>query len=282
MNKADNPFFHPSPVRFVSREGRVCLVLELALHLLFAGWIGWVESGEKAELTAPITGMLVSGSGGMGGHAGDRAGNGVAKGEGQPEKRPAAARVRTGSDRSFSGKSDTGRERATGRESAAAVPGKTVSEKSLSGEAIAEKTGAGDFAGREKRNGNEAGTSAGTVAGSNGNGGHETGGSGKGGNGSGSGGTAGPYADAALFSNPKPHYPAVSRRMGEEGVVVLSVYILADGRVADVKVKRSSGFPRLDESALKTVRHWRYVPAKKDGRAVAFRYVQPVRFSLND
>ena len=70
--------------------------------------------------------------------------------------------------------------------------------------------------------------------------------------------------------------------MGEEGLVVLSVYIRADGTVGEVSIKKSSGFRRLDESALKTVRRWRYAPAKRHGKPVAIRYTQPLRFSLND
>jgi TonB family protein len=113
--------------------------------------------------------------------------------------------------------------------------------------------------------------------------GYGYGGTGKGnGSGNGSGDFSGPYGRAGSSGNPKPPYPAVSRRMGEEGVVVLSVMIEADGTVSDVKLKHSSGFPRLDASALKTVRHWWYVPARKNGRPVAFRYVQPIRFSLDD
>ena len=110
-----------------------------------------------------------------------------------------------------------------------------------------------------------------------GNGTNITGGSGKGGS-----GFSGPYTDAGFFSNPKPPYPAVSRRMSEEGTVLLSVHIQADGRVDEVKLKRSSGFPRLDDSAMKTVRHWRYVPAKRNGKPIPYWYAQPIRFSLDD
>lgn len=101
---------------------------------------------------------------------------------------------------------------------------------------------------------------------------------------SGKGGTgfSGPYSDAGFFSNPKPPYPAVSRRMNEEGIVLLSVHILADGRVDEVRLKRSSGFSRLDDSAMKTVRHWRYVPAKRNGKPIPYWYAQPIRFSLDD
>ena len=47
----------------------------------------------------------------------------------------------------------------------------------------------------------------------------------------------------------KPAYPSLSRRLGEQGVVVLEFTIEADGKVLDAKVKKSSGHPRLDEAA---------------------------------
>ncbi|MEO8443459.1 MAG: TonB family protein, partial [Gammaproteobacteria bacterium] len=46
----------------------------------------------------------------------------------------------------------------------------------------------------------------------------------------------------------QPEYPPTSRRLGEEGSVVLQVLIAADGSVKDGKVQTSSGFPRLDEA----------------------------------
>jgi periplasmic protein TonB len=90
-----------------------------------------------------------------------------------------------------------------------------------------------------------------------------------------------PRADAAHLSNPAPAYPSISRRMGEQGRVQLDVYILADGSVGEIKLKRSSGFPRLDQAALEAVRHWRYQPARRGNEAIAFWYVQPLIFSLD-
>jgi protein TonB len=88
--------------------------------------------------------------------------------------------------------------------------------------------------------------------------------------------------DAAHLNNPAPAYPALSRRFGEQGQVLLDVHILADGRVGDIKLRRSSGFSRLDGAALEAVRHWRYVPARHGNEPIAYWYVQPVTFSLND
>jgi periplasmic protein TonB len=89
-----------------------------------------------------------------------------------------------------------------------------------------------------------------------------------------------PRADAAHLNNPAPVYPSISRRLGEQGCVQLDVYILADGSVGEIKLKRSSGFPRLDQAALEAVRNWRYQPARRGNEAIAFWYVQPLTFSL--
>jgi protein TonB len=49
----------------------------------------------------------------------------------------------------------------------------------------------------------------------------------------------------------EPDYPAVSQRLGEQGSVVLQLYVDPSGRVIDSKVATSSGYPRLDEAARK-------------------------------
>ncbi len=90
-----------------------------------------------------------------------------------------------------------------------------------------------------------------------------------------------PRSDAAHLNNPAPAYPLLSRRLGEQGRVHLDVYILADGSVGEIKLKRSSGHPRLDQAALEGVRHWRYQPARRGNEAIPYWYVQPLVFSLD-
>lgn len=89
-----------------------------------------------------------------------------------------------------------------------------------------------------------------------------------------------PRSDAAHLSNPAPVYPALSRRLQEQGRVLFDVYILPDGSVGEIKLKRSSGFVRLDDAALEAVRRWRYVPAKRGDQPIPYWYVQPVDFSM--
>ena len=50
------------------------------------------------------------------------------------------------------------------------------------------------------------------------------------------------------------HYPRMARRLGLEGRVVLGFTILADGRLAGLRVVQSSGSELLDEAALEAVR----------------------------
>jgi periplasmic protein TonB len=89
-----------------------------------------------------------------------------------------------------------------------------------------------------------------------------------------------PRSDASFLNNPAPTYPAQSRRLREEGRVLVDVYILASGSVGEFRLKRSSGFARLDEAALQAVRQWRYVPAKRGDEPIAYWYVQPVDFAI--
>lgn len=90
-----------------------------------------------------------------------------------------------------------------------------------------------------------------------------------------------PRADAAMLNNPAPAYPAQSRRLREEGRVLFDVYILPDGSVGQIKLKRSSGFSRLDDAALEAVRRWRYIPAKRGNEPIPYWYVQPLDFQLD-
>lgn len=86
--------------------------------------------------------------------------------------------------------------------------------------------------------------------------------------------------DAAYLQNPKPLYPSMARRLGEQGQVLLRVQVTAEGTAADVVVQTSSGSSRLDQAALETVRKWRFVAAQQGGRAVAATIIVPIVFHL--
>jgi protein TonB len=89
-----------------------------------------------------------------------------------------------------------------------------------------------------------------------------------------------PRFDANYLNNPKPAYPLASRRLGEQGRVILRVSVRADGTPAEVTLDRSSGSTRLDQAALEAVRQWRFIPARRGDTAVAESVRVPISFSL--
>ena len=89
-----------------------------------------------------------------------------------------------------------------------------------------------------------------------------------------------PSSDADYLQNPTPAYPAHSRRLGEQGKVILRVLIGVDGTAQQAEIRQSSGFDRLDQSALATVQRWRYVPGKRAGVVEAMWFSIPVNFIL--
>ena len=89
-----------------------------------------------------------------------------------------------------------------------------------------------------------------------------------------------PSSNAEYLQNPKPPYPPMSKRLGEQGKVVVRVLIGVDGSAQQAQIRQSSGFDRLDQTALNTVLHWRYVPGKRGGLAEAMWFDVPINFVL--
>lgn len=94
------------------------------------------------------------------------------------------------------------------------------------------------------------------------------------------GGQGGDTAIPRYADNAPPVYPSQARRNGMEGAVILSVEVLPDGAVGDLRVKRTSGHPILDNAAIEAVKTWRFLPAIRLGKPVTSRVEIPVRFSL--
>jgi periplasmic protein TonB len=81
----------------------------------------------------------------------------------------------------------------------------------------------------------------------------------------------------------QPEYPPTSRRLGEAGTVTLEILVLENGRVGDARVVKSSGFPRLDEAAVREVkRTWRLVPGTENGKPAQMWHQINVTFRLTD
>lgn len=89
-----------------------------------------------------------------------------------------------------------------------------------------------------------------------------------------------PSTDASYLQNPSPVYPAISRRLGEQGKVVVRVLIGTSGLPERAEIKQSSGFDRLDRSAMEYVMKCRYVPGKVNGVVQAMWYEAPVNYVL--
>jgi protein TonB len=89
-----------------------------------------------------------------------------------------------------------------------------------------------------------------------------------------------PSSDADYLNNPAPAYPRLSKRMGEQGTVIVRVFIGLQGTAEQAEIRTSSGYERLDKAALETVQRWRYVPGKRHGNPEAMWFNVPVRFVL--
>lgn len=89
--------------------------------------------------------------------------------------------------------------------------------------------------------------------------------------------------EPTIEHRPKPRYPAIARRRGYEGEVLLLVHVQSDGRVGAVTITRSSGHDVLDRAAARTVREqWRFRAGSIDARPAAFWIEVPIEFRLTD
>jgi protein TonB len=89
-----------------------------------------------------------------------------------------------------------------------------------------------------------------------------------------------PSKDADYLNNPSPPYPSASKRMGEQGQVVIRTLIGVDGTAQQAEIKRSSGYERLDQVSLATALRWKYVPGKRAGVAEAMWFDVPFNWEL--
>lgn len=78
----------------------------------------------------------------------------------------------------------------------------------------------------------------------------------------------------------EPTYPATSRRLGEEGSVLLRVFVDPTGRPQQVSVDRSSGHSRLDQAAMNAVKRWRFQPASNGSGPIASWSRVSIKFQL--
>jgi protein TonB len=97
-----------------------------------------------------------------------------------------------------------------------------------------------------------------------------------------------PVSDAApklisqveYVQEPAPRYPSQSRRLREQGLVVLRVEIDEGGRACDIQIESSSGHARLDEAAREAVARAVFRPYVEDGAPRRALVLIPIEFSL--
>ncbi|NMG36238.1 TonB family protein [Azoarcus sp. TTM-91] len=86
--------------------------------------------------------------------------------------------------------------------------------------------------------------------------------------------------DADYLNNPAPSYPPLSRRMREEGRVMLRVLVSPEGLPAKIELSKSSGSERLDNAARDAVTRWRFVAAKQGDQPIEAWVLVPIVFNL--
>jgi protein TonB len=80
----------------------------------------------------------------------------------------------------------------------------------------------------------------------------------------------------------KPEYSPRMIREGNQGTIEVEVYVLPNGRVGDARVVKSTGFEELDSAALaEAKRHWRLLPATRDGVPIEQWYRLRVTYRLD-
>jgi protein TonB len=78
----------------------------------------------------------------------------------------------------------------------------------------------------------------------------------------------------------KPRYPESARRAGAQGVTLLRVHVLDNGRVGEVNIEKTAGFRDLDFAAAEAVKKWRFEPARRGKEPVSIWVLLPVKFEL--
>lgn len=80
----------------------------------------------------------------------------------------------------------------------------------------------------------------------------------------------------------RPEYPPISKRLGEQGKVILRVLVNEKGRPEQIEIQKSSGFARLDEAARQAVSRFLFKPYIDDGKAAAAFVIVPLSFQLDN
>jgi protein TonB len=88
-------------------------------------------------------------------------------------------------------------------------------------------------------------------------------------------------ASVEYVREPEPRYPPQSRKLREQGLVVLRVMIDERGDACDVQIETSSGHERLDAAAREAIARAEFRPYVEDGVARRAVVLIPIEFSLS-
>lgn len=87
---------------------------------------------------------------------------------------------------------------------------------------------------------------------------------------------------SANYTEHPAKYPPIAKQRGWTGKVVLRVRLSAEGLCESVEIEQSSGHDILDESAVETVKTWKFIPAKRGSSAIASTVKVPINYNLNN
>jgi TonB family protein len=93
-------------------------------------------------------------------------------------------------------------------------------------------------------------------------------------------GRSGTTSGTDVASIPQPIYPKESRRLGEQGTVLLEVEIKSDGSIGEIKILQHPGHERLVNAAIDAIKKARIDPAIEDGKPIASMVRVPFNFVL--
>lgn len=98
-------------------------------------------------------------------------------------------------------------------------------------------------------------------------------------------GSFGPYIDIGKVKiksrpNANDYYPEVSKRAGEQGEVVIRIFVNSQGSVWQTSLLLSSGSPRLDRAALEIGKRFAFEPFEVNGKPTAFYTNMLLTFKL--
>ena len=106
-------------------------------------------------------------------------------------------------------------------------------------------------------------------------------GEGSGGGGVGSGEAVSGLARPLGGYQVKPLYPESARKAGAQGITLLKLRVLENGKVGEVQIEQSAGHPDLDMAAADAVRRWLFEPARMGKQPIAVWVLLPVKFELH-